>query len=159
MPDPVREDPMNRKMEEAQAPKADIEHLEDGIFVPEPACEVELIAEERPVLMDKKFKDYIFIAHKAKGFDGYFIVSQLLKEKMGVKLITQGGILMCTEVTRLEPQPKVQEQQDTTCQTQHSGYAASWVIFRKLSWAELIRDGNQPIRYQICPSLWGVLIY
>ncbi|KYO39819.1 hypothetical protein Y1Q_0006697 [Alligator mississippiensis] len=48
MPDPVREDPMNRQMEEAQAPETDIENLEDGIFVPEPACEVEVIAEERP---------------------------------------------------------------------------------------------------------------
>ncbi|KYO29822.1 hypothetical protein Y1Q_0023173 [Alligator mississippiensis] len=48
MPDPVREDPVNRQMEEAQALKADVENLEDGIFVPEPACEVEVIAEERP---------------------------------------------------------------------------------------------------------------
>ncbi|KYO49148.1 hypothetical protein Y1Q_0019050 [Alligator mississippiensis] len=28
-------------------PQADIENLEDGIFVPEPACEIEVIAEER----------------------------------------------------------------------------------------------------------------
>ncbi|XP_059582038.1 uncharacterized protein LOC132250018 [Alligator mississippiensis] len=53
------------------------------------------------VFMDKKFKNYTFIAHSAKGYDGYFVVSQLLKEKMGVKLITQGGKLMCIEVTRL----------------------------------------------------------
>ncbi|KYO27678.1 hypothetical protein Y1Q_0005239 [Alligator mississippiensis] len=36
-------------MEEARAPEADVENLEDGIFVPEPACEVEVIAEERPL--------------------------------------------------------------------------------------------------------------
>ncbi|KYO40971.1 hypothetical protein Y1Q_0013720 [Alligator mississippiensis] len=40
---------MNRQMEEAQALEADVENLEDGIFVPEPAREVEVIAEERPL--------------------------------------------------------------------------------------------------------------
>ncbi|KYO30417.1 hypothetical protein Y1Q_0017661 [Alligator mississippiensis] len=57
--------------------------------------------QEGSVFMDKKFKDYTFIAHNAKGYNGYFIVSQLLKEKMGMKLIAQGGKLMCIEVTRL----------------------------------------------------------
>ncbi|KYO22779.1 hypothetical protein Y1Q_0003267 [Alligator mississippiensis] len=43
-------------MEEAQVPETDVENLEDGIFVPEPACEVEFIAEESSIITPKDQK-------------------------------------------------------------------------------------------------------
>ncbi|XP_065436103.1 uncharacterized protein LOC135979895 isoform X1 [Chrysemys picta bellii] len=49
----------------------------------------------------KAFRDYTFLAHNSKGYDAYFIVKQLLKEKMGLELITQGSKLMCVEVKAL----------------------------------------------------------
>ncbi|XP_034645440.1 uncharacterized protein LOC117887198 [Trachemys scripta elegans] len=42
-----------------------------------------------------------FLAHNSKGYDAYFIVRQLLKEKMGLELITQGSKLMCVEIKAL----------------------------------------------------------
>ncbi|XP_019340259.2 uncharacterized protein LOC106737847 isoform X1 [Alligator mississippiensis] len=49
----------------------------------------------------KRFQGYTFIAHNTKGRDNYFIVSQLSKERKGVKLIAQEGKLVCIEVTSL----------------------------------------------------------
>ncbi|KYO41908.1 zinc finger protein 446-like [Alligator mississippiensis] len=48
-----------------------------------------------------RFQGYTFIAHNTKGRDNYFIVSQLSKERKGVKLIAQEGKLVCIEVTSL----------------------------------------------------------
>ncbi|XP_059589098.1 uncharacterized protein LOC132252216 [Alligator mississippiensis] len=52
-PDPVGEEPVNRQLEETQDLEADVETLEDGTFVPDPACEVQVTAEER--LLDEAF--------------------------------------------------------------------------------------------------------
>ncbi|XP_040190087.1 uncharacterized protein LOC120921636 [Rana temporaria] len=41
-----------------------------------------------------KFKDYTFIAHNAGRYDSYFILSQLIKEKMKVQVVNQGGRLL-----------------------------------------------------------------
>ncbi|CAM5130676.1 unnamed protein product [Natator depressus] len=49
----------------------------------------------------KEFRDYTFLAHNSKGYDAYFCVRQLLKEKMCIELITQGSKLMCVEVKAL----------------------------------------------------------
>ena len=35
-----------------------------------------------------------FIAHNSKGYDGYFILNQLVKEKLEVELVAQGGKLI-----------------------------------------------------------------
>lgn len=40
--------------------------------------------------MDIKFKDYILLAPNCKGYDGYLIVSQLLKKKTW-QMIPQSG--------------------------------------------------------------------
>ncbi|KYO27040.1 fractalkine [Alligator mississippiensis] len=34
------------------------------------------------VFINKAFQDYTFTAHNTKGYDGYFIISQILKEQM-----------------------------------------------------------------------------
>lgn len=53
------------------------------------------------LFMGVKLWGYTFLAHNAKGYDGCFAVSQFLKEKWGVQIITLGGKLMCIEVPNL----------------------------------------------------------
>ncbi|KYO38474.1 hypothetical protein Y1Q_0015704 [Alligator mississippiensis] len=62
---------MNRQMEEAQAPEADVENLHDGIFVPEPACEVEVIAEERPLDEGFLMTPENLLSHTQEGSRAY----------------------------------------------------------------------------------------
>lgn len=42
-----------------------------------------------------KFKSCTFIAHNSKGYDGYLVLRQLIREKVRVELISQGGKLLC----------------------------------------------------------------
>lgn len=51
--------------------------------------------------MDTKFQSYTFLADSTTDYAGYFIASQILKEKMDVQFITQGDELICTGVTSL----------------------------------------------------------
>lgn len=44
--------------------------------------------------INSKFKDYTFIAHNAGRYDSYFILPQLIKEKMRVQVVNQGGRLL-----------------------------------------------------------------
>ncbi|XP_075784357.1 uncharacterized protein LOC106731428 [Pelodiscus sinensis] len=62
---------------------------------------IDCVSEFVRTFIDKRFKNYTFIAHNAKGYDGYFILRQLIKEKMPVSPVTQGGKLMCVTVTNL----------------------------------------------------------
>ncbi|XP_078241110.1 uncharacterized protein LOC140703714 isoform X1 [Pogona vitticeps] len=48
------------------------------------------------------FEGTTFIAHNSKGYDGYFILNQLVKEKLEVELITQGGKLITIAVPALD---------------------------------------------------------
>lgn len=48
------------------------------------------------------FKEFTFLSHNAKGYDSYFILNQLVKEKMEVNHIVQGGKLMCVTVKKLK---------------------------------------------------------
>ncbi|CAM4692701.1 unnamed protein product [Caretta caretta] len=50
----------------------------------------------------KEFRVYTFQAHNSKGYDAYFIIRQLLKEKMCLELITQGSKVMCVEADIIE---------------------------------------------------------
>ncbi|XP_067322381.1 uncharacterized protein [Anolis sagrei] len=50
---------------------------------------------------DGAFKDSTFIAHNSKGYDCYFILNQLVKEKLDVKIIAQGGKLICVTIASL----------------------------------------------------------
>ncbi|XP_062828202.1 uncharacterized protein LOC134292300 [Anolis carolinensis] len=50
---------------------------------------------------DGAFKDATFIAHNSKGYDCYFILRQLVKEKLDVEIIAQGGKLICVTVVGL----------------------------------------------------------
>lgn len=49
----------------------------------------------------QKFKNYMFLVHNSKGYDSYFIVKQLLVEKMVIRLIVQEGKLLCITVRKL----------------------------------------------------------
>lgn len=51
--------------------------------------------------MDTKFESYIFLADNKKDYAGYFVASQILKGKIDVQFITQGGELIRIEVTSL----------------------------------------------------------
>ncbi|XP_066486351.1 vomeronasal type-2 receptor 26-like [Tiliqua scincoides] len=42
-------------------------------------------------LLSQYFKEFTFLAHNAKGYDSYFILNQLVKERMELNLIVQGG--------------------------------------------------------------------
>lgn len=42
-----------------------------------------------------KFRGSTFIAHNSKSYDGYLILRQLIREKVKVQLLTQGGKLLC----------------------------------------------------------------
>ncbi|XP_060550634.1 uncharacterized protein LOC117657823 [Pantherophis guttatus] len=42
-----------------------------------------------------KFKGVTFIAHNSKSYDGYLVLRQLIREKVKVQLLTQGGKLLC----------------------------------------------------------------
>ncbi|XP_066437431.1 uncharacterized protein [Eleutherodactylus coqui] len=44
------------------------------------------------------FEDCTFIAHNAGRYDSYFIVKQLIIEKIQIDMITQGGRLLCVTV-------------------------------------------------------------
>ncbi|KAM4014972.1 uncharacterized protein ACNLHF_001687 [Anomaloglossus baeobatrachus] len=46
-------------------------------------------------LTSGKFSGYTCIAHNAGRYDAYFIVKELISEKLQVKLIAQGGRLLC----------------------------------------------------------------
>jgi len=43
----------------------------------------------------------LFTEHNVRDCEGYCSVSQLLKEKMDVQLLTQGGRVVCIEVPSL----------------------------------------------------------
>ncbi|XP_032094416.1 uncharacterized protein LOC116523417 [Thamnophis elegans] len=45
--------------------------------------------------INHKFKGCTFIAHNSKGYDGYLVLRQLIREKVRVQLISQGGKLLC----------------------------------------------------------------
>ncbi|KAM3927741.1 uncharacterized protein RB166_005949 [Leptodactylus fuscus] len=49
-----------------------------------------------------KFAGYTFVAHNAGRYDGYFLLCELIKEKVRVKLITQGGRLLCVTLPDLK---------------------------------------------------------
>lgn len=49
-----------------------------------------------------KFAGYTFIAHNAGRYDSYFVVKELIKEKLQVKMITQGGRLLCVTLDDLK---------------------------------------------------------
>ncbi|KAM4694216.1 uncharacterized protein O3C94_004645 [Discoglossus pictus] len=49
-----------------------------------------------------KFVTYTFIAHNAGRYDSYFVVRQLIKEKLKISLLAQGGKLLCVTVDDLE---------------------------------------------------------
>ncbi|KAM8952930.1 LOW QUALITY PROTEIN: uncharacterized protein RCH25_043680 [Pelodytes ibericus] len=51
--------------------------------------------------IDKPFSNYTFIAHNAGRYDSYFVVHQLLKEKIAMKLLAQGGKLLCVTIVDL----------------------------------------------------------
>ncbi|XP_077110682.1 uncharacterized protein LOC143766710 [Ranitomeya variabilis] len=48
-----------------------------------------------------KFSDHTFIAHNGGRYDSYIIVKELISEKLQVKLITQGGRLLCVTLPDL----------------------------------------------------------
>lgn len=43
------------------------------------------------LIMDTEFWGYTFVTHNAKGYDGYFVIGHLLKGKIDLQSITQGG--------------------------------------------------------------------
>lgn len=45
--------------------------------------------------INHKFKGCTFIAHSAKGYDGYLVLRLLIREKVRVQLISRGGELLC----------------------------------------------------------------
>ncbi|XP_073497547.1 uncharacterized protein [Phyllobates terribilis] len=51
---------------------------------------------------DTKFKKYTFIAHNAGKYDSYFILRQLIREKLEVRLMAKGGKLICVTVVALK---------------------------------------------------------
>ncbi|XP_069505099.1 uncharacterized protein [Ambystoma mexicanum] len=52
--------------------------------------------------LTKKFHGYSFLAHNSQGYDGFFIIQQLIKERVDVKLITQGAKLKLLAVPDLK---------------------------------------------------------
>ncbi|KAM3921576.1 uncharacterized protein RB166_010983 [Leptodactylus fuscus] len=44
------------------------------------------------------FSGFTFIAHNGGRYDSYFIVRELINEKLSVKMLTQGGKLLCVTV-------------------------------------------------------------
>ncbi|KAM4028544.1 uncharacterized protein ACNLHF_023858 [Anomaloglossus baeobatrachus] len=49
-----------------------------------------------------KFSGHTFIAHNAGRYDAYFIVKELISEKLCVKLISRGGRLLCVTLPDLD---------------------------------------------------------
>ncbi|XP_032067185.1 uncharacterized protein LOC116504335 [Thamnophis elegans] len=56
---------------------------------------VKCLEEFVKTFVQPKFKGSTFIAHNSKSYDGYLILRQLIREKVKVKLLTQGGKLLC----------------------------------------------------------------
>ncbi|XP_063773246.1 uncharacterized protein LOC134909855 isoform X1 [Pseudophryne corroboree] len=51
--------------------------------------------------MRPKFEGYTFIAHNAGCYDVYFVMRQLIKEKLKTSVLAQGGKLLCIMVSDL----------------------------------------------------------
>ncbi|XP_053573371.1 uncharacterized protein LOC128663189 isoform X1 [Bombina bombina] len=49
-----------------------------------------------------KFQSVTFIAHNGGRYDSYLVVQQLIKEKLAIKLLAQGGKLLCVTVPDLK---------------------------------------------------------
>ncbi|XP_075438335.1 uncharacterized protein LOC142477223 [Ascaphus truei] len=61
----------------------------------------ECLADFVKKFIDRPFREYTFIAHNAGRYDSYFVVQQLLKEKIKIELLAQGGKLLCVTIPDL----------------------------------------------------------
>lgn len=65
-------------------------------------CGISCVQQFIRVFTTSEFEGYTFIAHNAGRYDSYFIVQELIREKLRLDLINQGGKLLCVTVKDLD---------------------------------------------------------